>query len=95
MIGETILKQLGGNKFLITTGVNNLKQYKNSLLMTLPKNKSKANKLQIILIDYNLYTLKFLKETKMGIKEVNTFSGVYGNQLTELFTQITGLYTTL
>ena len=26
MIGETILKQLGGNKFLITTGVNNLKQ---------------------------------------------------------------------
>ena len=40
MIGETILKQLGGNKFLIITGVNNLKQGKNSLLMTLTWRKS-------------------------------------------------------
>ena len=44
-----ILEQLGGNKFIAMTGAKNFVSDGNTLRMTLPKNRSKANRLYVTL----------------------------------------------
>ena len=63
-IGEIILSQLGGNKFIACTGCRNFTTSGNDLTMTIPRNTSKANRLQVI---YNPgmddYTMRFFRHT--------------------------------
>ena len=106
-VAETILTQLGGNRFIVMTGAKNLMADGNSLRMTLARNASKANRLTITLDPSDTYTMRFFKYTpgKLNAKtgawvddkvvEVAEFSGVYCDQLQELFTQVTGMYTHL
>ena len=106
-IGEVILEQLGGNKFVVMTGVNHLVSDKNSLTMFLPKNRSKANRLKITLNWDDTYTMRFFRYSspRMNHKtmtyssekvtEIEKFDGIYFDQLPELFTQVKGLYTRL
>lgn len=110
-IPETILSQLGGNKFIVMTGSKNFVADGNTLRMTLAKNGSKANRLHITLESDDTYTMHFFKYTAGGwrvnhktgtvtekkekIEEVKTFRGVYFDQLQELFTEVTKLYTRL
>lgn len=107
-IASTILNQLGGNKFIAMIGSKDFVSDKNKLRMTLTENASKANRLEIT---YNasddLYTMRFYKYTfakfnkKTGIysedklEEIKLIENVYGDQLQEVFTSVTGLYTTL
>lgn len=110
-VAEIILSQLGGNKFIAMTGSKNFVAAGNTLRMTLAKNASKANRLYITLGSDDLYTMHFFKYTAGGwrvnhkagtvtekkekIEEVKTFYGVYCDQLQELFTEVTKLYTSL
>ena len=110
-VAQTILEQLGGNKFVVMTGAKNFVADGNTLRMTLPKNMSKANRLYITLDADDTYTMRFFKFTpsklkvdhKKGIaefteektKEVKTYKGVYFDMLQELFTEVTGMYTHL
>lgn len=109
-IGQTILEQLGGNKFLVMTGCKNLlwDNENSTLRMTIPKNGSKANRLWIT---YNwgtdTYIMRFFKyvaprlNTKTytfseeKITEVAKFEEIYCDQLEELFTEVTKMYTRL
>ena len=56
-VADIILEQLGGNKFLAMTGAKNLLADGNTLRMTLPKNRSKANRLYITLDPDDTYTM--------------------------------------
>lgn len=107
-IADIILTQLGGNRFLIMTGAKDLISTDNSLQMSLPRNASKANRLEITYSKgMDLYTMRFYRYTPMRwnskkvafnpekITEVATFEEVYGDQLQEIFTEVTGLYTRL
>lgn len=106
-VASEILKQLGNNKFLAMTGAKDLLSDENSLRMTLPKNQSKANRLKITLNDSDLYDIEFTKYTpsKMNLKTftfteekvkvIKTFEGVFADQLQEIFTEVTGFYTSL
>lgn len=110
-IPEIILNQLGGNKFIVMTGSKNFVADGNTLRMTLAKNGSKANRLHITLEADDTYTMHFFRYTAGGwrvnhkagtitekkekIEEVKTFHGVYFDQLQELFTEVTKLYTRL
>ena len=47
-VADTILQQLGGHKFVVMTGSSHFVSDKNTLRMKLAKNKSKANKLDIM-----------------------------------------------
>ena len=49
-VANEILRQLGGNKFLVMTGANHLIGDTYSLSMKLPRNMSKANSLTIELM---------------------------------------------
>ncbi len=109
-LAQTILQQMGGNKFLVMTGCKDLVwDDKNSTLrMTIPKNGSKANRLWVT---YNWgsdsYTMRFFRYTAPRlnsktyewsdekITEVAEFKEIYFDQLQELFTEVTKMYTRL
>lgn len=106
-VANEIFRQLGGNKFVVMTGCKNFAVDKNSLSMRIPKNKSKANYLKITLNGDDTYTMVFKKITlprfnskTMTFTEykesvVKTFEHIYCDQLQELFTEVTWMYTSL
>lgn len=72
-VADVILSQLGGREFIAVTGVKNLcTDNGDNLRMTLPKNKSGANRLEITL-DYatDTYDVRFFKYTPPKLN-VNT-----------------------
>lgn len=106
-VANTILEQLGGNRFLAMTGANHLVADGSALRMTLPKNASKANRLYITLDGDDTYTMRFFRFTAGRlnkktfewagdkIQEVKQVSGVYCDMLQEIFTATTGMVTHL
>lgn len=106
-VANIILEQLGGNKFLAMTGAKNLLADGNTLRMTLPKNRSKANRLYITLDPDDTYTMRFFRFTAGRLNkktftwtedkttEVKETSGVYADMLQDIFTSVTGMATHL
>ena len=106
-VADIILEQLGGNKFVVMTGASHFISDGNTLKMQLPRNFSKANRLDITLDVDDTYTMRFFKYIPMKfntktfefseekIKEIKTIKGVYCDMLQEMFTEVTGMYTRL
>ena len=106
-IANTILDQLGGNKFIVMTGSKNFMAEEYALSMKLAKNKSAANYLKIYLNGLDLYEMTFSKitEPKFNLKtgemrngenkEIAAFNDVMFDQLQSIFTSVTGLDTHL
>ena len=95
-IAQTILSQLGGNKFVAMTGSKNFLAVENGINMKLTRNKCKAQWLRITLNGKDLYDMKFYSADKELNKTTKVqYNDVYFDQLQNLFTQATGLYTSL
>lgn len=106
-VANTILEQLGGNMFIAMTGARNFLVDGNTLRMTLPKNRSNANRLYITLDGTDTYTMYFFKFTAGRLnkttftwipdktEDIRKLSGVYANMLQEIFTATTGMTTHL
>ena len=106
-VAQTILDQLGGNKFIAMTGSKNFISDENSLSMKLAGNKSKANHLRITLTGLDLYDMEFTKYTMPKfnldkgtfrdekIESVASWNGLMFDQLQEFFALTTGLNTRL
>ena len=94
-IANTILEQLGGNKFLVMTGSKNLRGDEVSLTMDLTRNKLSAKWLTITLEQNDTYTMLFRSVRGMDIKVKAEITDVYAEDLQRIFTQETGLYTSL
>ena len=107
MIAETILQQLGGNRFVAMTGAKSFYTNGNDLCFRFGRNKTKANAVRIE-YDYgmDLYKMEFIYQTNdrlgknyefiKGQKKVlKTYNDVYCDMLEELFSEYTGLYTRL
>ena len=95
-IAETILQQLGGNKFRVMTGAKNFSYTDNSLRMRIGRNSSNSNYMEITLNGNDLYDITFAKVTKMGeMKSVKEFNDVYVENMKEVFTAHTGMHTSL
>lgn len=92
-VAQTILTQLGGNRFIAMTGSKQFMAGENFLRMRLSRNKSGANMLKISLNSLDTYDLEFLKVAKNDFKTVKTVRGVYNDMLQDIFTSETGLYT--
>ena len=117
---KTIAEQIGGNKFLATTG-SKFQYYGYDklgyvyLMIKLTRNQSKAQYLKIQLNGLDLYNLTFSRIKKtlkpecktpeykaIGLKIydeevviVKEYKDVYADMLQDIFTSVTGLYTTL
>lgn len=106
MVADTILQQLGGNMFMVMTGVKNLIADGNTLRMKLPKNASIANNLWITLLPDDTYQMRFFKYTNGRINkklewiepketDIKVVDGVYWFELQNIFTEVTGMYVRL
>ncbi len=106
-VARTILQQLGGNKFVVMTGAKDFVYDDNSLRFRIPRNKSKANIVTVSLRGDDTYNMifrryimpKLNRKTWEWSKEkdetIRRFEGIYFDQLQELFTEVTGMYTRL
>ena len=92
--GAEILKQLGGNRFIMMTGAKHFGVGKEGLSFKIGRNSKQVNHIKI---DYDrgrdLYNMKFDWVTKRGIKNKKTVKGVYADQLQRVFSMHTGMAT--
>lgn len=97
-IAETILQQLGGNRFIAMTGAKYFGADGNTLSFKFP-NRSGANHCRITLNALDLYDIQFIRIRKVkGVDNLSVTAeheGIYADQLQAIFTQETGLYTSL
>ncbi len=106
-IANTILQQLGGGRFIAFTGSKDFIAIENGLQISLAKNASKANRLKVTLNGMDTYDMEFYRytaprySTRGGqfrmypekVTMVKEYKGIYFDQLQELFTETTGMYT--
>ena len=82
-VPETILEQLGGNKFRMMTGAKNFGGTEDSLSMRIGRNSSNSNYLKITLNQMDTYDMKFCKLTrKFEEKSVTEYNNIYNDMLT-------------
>ena len=102
--GNHFIAMTGTKDFIMDTE-------KDTLRMSLTRNASKANRLYITYNPDDTYTMRFFRYTAPRFKidhkkqtftqypekitEVRTFEHIYCDQLQELFTEVTGMYTRL
>jgi len=99
-VAKTILSQLGGNRFIVMTGSKNFTSSPDSLSMKLTRNTINATHLVITLEANDTYTMEFLacrlsKTTGISRKSLKRIEDVYAEDLQPLFTEVTGLYTSM
>jgi len=94
--GAEALKQLGGNRFIAMTGAKHFGVGPNGMSFKIGRNSKRVNH---VTIDYDrgrdLYNMKFDWVTIKGIKNKKTLKGIYADQLQDMFTKYTGMYTSL
>ena len=101
-IANTIIDQFGGGKFQVMTGSRDFVALDSGVQFKVGRNSRGINK---VTVEYDrasdLYNMKFEKISfskktfRVKRKEVANYNSVYGDQLAELFTDATGLYTRL
>ena len=97
-VASVILQQLGGKRFTGMTGAKNLVADETSLRFALPRNPKKVTHVQIDLTPSDTYRMIFWncglgKNFHMDI--VSQVEDVYAEDLQNIFTESTGLYTRL
>ena len=100
MIAKTIMEQIGGRRFAAMTGSKDFIDMGNGLRMSLARNKTSANRLDIIYDGgADLYNLRFYRKTfskktfEVKVKDIAKYEGIYFDRLQSLFTEVTGLRT--
>ncbi len=66
-VAKEIMRQLGGQRFLIMTGCKHPIGGENELQLHLPRNASKANAMRIHLDASDTYTVKFYRHRSRGL----------------------------
>lgn len=92
-VAQTILQQLGGNRFIAMTGARDFVGLANGLQFSLPQRlcTNKANKARVILAADDTYTLEFFSIRGVNVKAISEHAMVYADNLAALFTEQTGL----
>lgn len=105
-VAEEILCQLGGRRFILMTGVKDFHTDDGeNLVMTLPRNQSGANRLEIKLNAMDTYDVEFYRYSPPRLrkkdwtwieskrKQICKYTDIYCDQLQELFREVTGFET--
>lgn len=88
MIAKTILQQIGGKRFTAMTGSRDFIDMGNGLRMSLARNKTSANRLDIIYDEgADLYNMRFYRRTfskktfECKTKDIAVHEGIYFDML--------------
>ena len=94
---EEVLKQLGGNRFIAMTGAKNFvkNDKERSIVFKIPRAKSSITHVKITLTSMDVYNVEFISVRGTNMKTVKLVKGIYNDQLQSIFTQYTGLNTSL
>jgi len=94
---KTVLEQLGGNRFIAMTGANTFMKDDNNYEMSfrIPRAKDGINFVKIRLNGKDLYDMEFGMIRGFKYFPKKTVNDVYNDQLQDMFTENTGLYTSL
>ena len=94
-IAETILRQIGGNRFVAMTGAKNFLIVRKGLQFDFPRSNG-VNRCVIKLDSSDTYTMKFYYIHRKNGVPVATLKKkyilLYFDQLQDIFTEVTGLY---
>jgi hypothetical protein len=91
----TILKQLGGNRFIAMTGAKQFAFSNKYMSFKIGRNSKSINFVRIAHNGKDLYDMYFGFVSVKGLKVRKTEKDVYADQLQQIFTQHTGMYTSL
>ena len=94
-VAQTILQQLGGGRFVAMTGSKDFVGSENGLSFRVGRNDKGITHVRITLTAMDDYQCEFLKIRGASVKPIAFRDGVYADQLQEVFTSKTGLYTSL
>ena len=96
-IGQTILDQLGGGRFVMMTGAKQLVGIESGLMFKLPARfaLNGINKLRIVLDPSDTYSIEAFRMRGVDYTRVAIVDGIYAEDLQRTFTQITGLDCTM
>ena len=93
---NTILQQLGGNRFIAMTGASSFVGGDNFLMFKLPRGVAdKSNKVKITLTAMDDYIVETFKIGRGDCRPCSYKEGVYADTLRPVFESITGLRTSL
>ena len=96
---NTIIQQLGGRKFIAMTGAKDMMALDSGLRFRLPGGggftKNGINMVRIALDPSDTYSVAFLRVRGQTVKTISEHTDIYADGLQELFTQETGLDTSL
>ena len=90
---NTILNQLGGNKFIAMTGAACYSD--GNTLVAKFKGSKVANIMYVTLNENDLYDVKICKFKGLDVKAVKEVNNAYADMLKTIFEQTTGLRTSL
>lgn len=98
-VARIILQQLGGQRFAVMTGATDFVSSDGALKFRLPSNltKERATHMVVRLAPSDTYTLELLRWNgqKLEFKMIKSVSDVHAENLREVFTDLTGLATSL
>lgn len=94
-VADTILQQLGGNRFIAMTGAKNFLAYPNALSMKIMPNSEKVTHVRITLDESDTYTITPLRIRGTNIITLRGYSMVHVEDLRRSFETLTGLRTSL
>jgi hypothetical protein len=96
-IANTILSQLGGQRFLVMTGAKFLLAHESALSFHLPSNfaTNGINRVRIDLTPTDLYDMTFMRARGLKVFYQSTIEGLNYDQLRTVFTEATGLEVSL
>jgi hypothetical protein len=96
-IANEIQRQLGGSRFRIMTGAKHLMAHEAGLSFKIPgtMTKNHINYIKITLDPSDTYTMEFWSYRGMKGKKISEREMVYNDMLQDIFTNETGLKTSL
>ena len=94
-VAKTILQQLGGNKFIVMTGAKNFTGSPDALSFKLPGGGGFCKDGINAVTPADDYNIDFMRVRGMTVKTIKKVDGIYFDQLQEVFTEATGLRTSL
>jgi len=96
LVAKEIFRQLGGQKFKVMTGAYNfLYEDEKNGIISLRFSFKGSKKSNMLKIEYNRYKDYYKMIFYKNGKIMQEYDSIYNDQLQELFTEFTGLYTTL
>lgn len=92
-VAQTILQQLGGNRFAVMTGAKNFLGDESSLSFRLPSYFARGgiNAVKVTLNDLDLYDVKLMKVRGTSVATVAESANLYAEDMVRYFSEKTGL----